>query len=59
VYSDKVLENKSFTYFVVDYDSKTREYTLQNPITKDIKIMSEEEFDRLYKEQKTKNVTVC
>ena len=47
-HSSKVLQNRAFTYFVKDYDAKNKIYTLENPITKDIRKISKEEFDKVH-----------
>ena len=49
----KELQNRAFTFYVKDYDSRNNIYTLENPITKETKIVSKEDFDRLRYEQKT------
>ena len=51
-HSEKILQHDSFTYRVIDYNAKTKEYTLVNPASGHVKIMPKEDFDRLYKEQK-------
>ena len=47
-HSSQILQNRAFTYYVKDYDVRHRIYTLENPITKDIKKVSKEEFDKMY-----------
>jgi hypothetical protein len=37
--------NDSFTYVVVDYDAKRKEYTLKNPKTGRVKVISKADFD--------------
>jgi len=54
-YSDKILQNKSFSYNVIGYDSRKKEYFLENVVTKEIRRMPKKEFDVLYKEQKNNN----
>ena len=49
--SKKVLQTRAFTYFVKDYDAKKKIYTLENPITKDIKIVTKEDFEKAHKAQ--------
>jgi hypothetical protein len=44
--------NQAFTYHVIDYDSKTREYVLQNPINKEVKRIPKEEYELMLKEQR-------
>ena len=51
---DKAKKNKLFTYFVTDFDSKNKIYTLENPVTNDVKKISKEEFDMRSNEQKNK-----
>ena len=56
-HSNKLLQNRAFTYYLKDYDAKNKIYTLENPITKDVKRISKEEFERAYlssREEKTK-----
>jgi hypothetical protein len=43
---------KAFTFQVVDYNVKTQEYTLRHPITQEYKVISKEQFNILYEEQK-------
>ena len=53
-HSNKELQNRAFTYYLKDYDAKNKIYTLENPITKDIKRISKEEFERAYLSQRDK-----
>ena len=48
-HSNVILQDRAFTYYIKDYDIRKRIYTLENPITKDIKMISKEEFDKIYK----------
>ena len=48
----KELQNRAFTFYVKDYDSRNKIYTLENPITKETKRISKEEFDKMRYEQK-------
>ena len=50
-HSNPILQNRAFTYYIKDYDSKKKIYTLENPITKDIKRITKEEFDKLFYDQ--------
>jgi len=50
--SEQILQNKSFTYNVIEYDSRTKEYVLENAVTKEPRRISKEEFHELYEEQK-------
>ena len=49
--TNKFLQNRAFTYYVKDYDVRNKVYTLVNPITKDTKRISKEEFDKMHHEQ--------
>ena len=44
--------NQAFTFHVIDYDNKTKEYILQNPINKEVKRIRKEEYDLMLKEQR-------
>ena len=48
-HSNVMLQDRAFTYYIKDYDVRKRIYTLENPITKDIKVISKEEFDKIYR----------
>ena len=48
----KEIQNRAFTFYVKDYDSRNKIYTLENPITKETKRVSKEDFDRMRYEQK-------
>ena len=49
--TSKEIENKAFTYYVKDYDIKKKIYTLENPVTKDVKRIPKEDFDKMRDEQ--------
>ena len=48
---DTLKINPSFQWDVVDYNSKTREYTLKNKVTSDKRVISKERFTELVNEQ--------
>jgi hypothetical protein len=52
IFGNKKLD--AFSYNVIDYDLKKKEYTLKHPKTGEIKIISKEDFD-YYMEQEKKN----
>jgi hypothetical protein len=45
------MQQRAFTFFVKDYDSRKRIYTLENPITKETRTMTKEEFDAMQGER--------
>ena len=50
-HTNQALQERAFTYHVIDYDNHKREYILQNLITKEIKRIPKEDYDKLLKEQ--------
>ena len=47
-HSNTAIQNKAFTYYIKDYDARKRIYTLENPLTKEIKQIAKDEFDKIY-----------
>ena len=50
-HTDQEFMHKAFTYHVIDYDSRTREYILQNLTTKEIKRIPKADYEAMHKEQ--------
>ena len=46
-----IKPHKAFTYNVIKYDSFKKEYTLENPYTKQLLVKTKEEVEKLYAEQ--------
>jgi len=55
-HSDKILRGKFFTFDVMDFDAKNREFVLHNKLTNQTIRMSDEEFRQLHEEQSKKGL---
>ena len=54
-HSKHILQHNSFSYNVIDFDAKTKEYVLEHQVTKSIKRIPEADFKALYAEQHNKD----
>ena len=51
-HTNQILQERAFTYHVIDYDNLKKEYILQNLITKEIKRIPKDDYDKMLKEQR-------